>query len=150
MNCGEKAKEYFASGYNCAQSVLLAFSDRLEMDEITAAKISSSFGGGMGRLREVCGAVSAMFMVAGLLYDKGTVPTHEEKMAHYARIQELAARFRAENGSIICRELLEGVETTAGGVPEQRTAQYYQKRPCGELCACAANILSQYIEENPL
>ena len=143
-------KQYFTSGYNCAQSVFLAFSDRIDIDEVTAAKISSSFGGGMGRLREVCGAVSAMFMVAGLLYDKGTIPTQEEKMAHYARIQELAARFRKENGSIICRELLEGVETTPGSVPEQRTEQYYQKRPCGELCEIAANILSQYIEENPL
>ena len=145
-----KAEELFSEGYNCAQAVFLSFCDELDIDNTTALRISSSFGGGMGRLREVCGAVSAMFMVAGLLYDKGNIPTQEEKMAHYARIQELAARFRKENGTIICRELLDGVETTPGSVPEQRTEQYYQKRPCGELCEIAANILSQYIEENPL
>ena len=150
MTRGEQAKHYFTSGHNCAQSVLLAFSDLTGLDQTTAMKISSSFGGGMGKLREVCGAVSAMFMAAGLLYAESEVPTLESKTAHYARIQDLAARFRAETGSILCRDLLAQVETASGRAPEARTEQYYNARPCGDLCALAANILSQHIEENPL
>ena len=150
MTHGEKAKQYFTNGYNCAQSVLLAFSDLTALDDATAMKVASSFGGGMGKLREVCGAVSAMFMVAGLLYADSDVPSQENKAAHYQRIQDLAARFRAENGSSLCRDLLAEVQTAQGSEPEQRTEQYYAKRPCAELCACAAHILSQYIEENPL
>ncbi len=148
MTYSEKAREYFSSGYNCAQSVLLAFSDLTDLNEETAMKIAASFGGGMGRLREVCGAVSGMFMAAGLLYGDGNLSTNESKAAHYQRIQELAARFREKNGSIICRDLLENPETTP--IPEKRTAQYYAKRPCAELCACAADILSQYIDDHPL
>lgn len=150
MTRGELAKQYFTNGHNCAQSVLLAFTDLTGLDEVTAMKISSSFGGGMGKLREVCGAVSGMFMAAGILYDEGKVPTLENKAAHYARIQELAARFRSQTGSILCRDLLAQVETASGSAPEARTEQYYKARPCAELCALAADILSQYIEENPL
>lgn len=150
MTYSEKAQNYFSNGHNCAQSVLLAFSDLTGLDETTAMKLSSSFGGGMGKLREVCGAVSAMFMVAGLLYDKGVVPTLEEKSAHYAKIQDLAAKFRAQNGSILCRDLLANVETSPDQAPEARTDEYYKKRPCGELCAFAADILSQYIKDHPL
>ena len=150
MTRAERAKQYFTSSHNCAQSVLLAFSDLTGLDEVTAMKISSSFGGGMGKLREVCGAVSGMFMAAGLLYADGEVPTQEDKAAHYARIQELAARFRSQTGSILCRDLLAQVETASGSVPEERTEQYYKARPCGDLCALAGDILSQYIEENPL
>lgn len=150
MTYEEKARQNFLDGYNCAQSVLLAFSDLTGLNEETAMKIASSFGGGMGRLREVCGAVSGMFMVAGLLYADGDLSTNENKAAHYQRIQELAARFREKNGSIICRDLLANIETTLGSAPETRTDQYYAKRPCRELCACAADILSKYIEEHPL
>lgn len=149
MNRGEIAKQYFLSGHNCAQSVLLAFSDLTGLDKPTAMKLASSFGGGMGRLREVCGAVSGMFMVLGILYGEEDVTTQEKKAAHYQRVQTLAAQFREKNGSIICRELLDQVETTQGSVPEARTKEYYTKRPCGELCAIAADILSQFIENNP-
>ena len=96
----------FKNGYNCAQAVLLAFSDELEIDEKTLALISSSFGGGMGRMREVCGAVSGMFMVAGLKYGYSDPSAKQEKAELYALVQNLAAGFKEKNGSIICKELL--------------------------------------------
>ncbi len=149
MNYGKKAKKNFESGMNCAQAVFCAFSDLTGIDEAMGMKLASSFGGGMGRMREVCGAVSGMLMALGVLYDTGKVPSQEEKAAHYQHVQELAAKFKEENGSIICRELLNGVQTTAGNAPEQRTQAYYAKRPCGEYCVAAAEILAKFIEENP-
>ena len=146
MNHAEKAAALFESGYNCAQAVLGAFCEELGMSLDTALKLSSSFGGGIGRMREVCGACSGMFMAAGLIYGYSTPETGEAKMALYARIRELADRFKAENGSIICRELLEGAEV--GGTPEARTPAYYQKRPCVEYVKSAAAILETYINEN--
>ncbi len=143
------AEQNFLNGYSCAQAVLLAFSDLTGLDEKTALSVSSSFGGGMGRLREVCGAVSGMFMVAGMLYGGSTTVSQEEKAAHYARIQALAARFREKNGSYLCRELLSGVQTTSGSSPEVRTEEYYKKRPCKLLCGDAAEIMEQFIAENP-
>lgn len=147
MTHGEQAKYNFEHGYNCAQAVLLAFSDLTGLDETTALKLASSFGGGMGRLREVCGAVSGMFMVAGLLFDGGIVGVQEAKAAHYARIQTLAARFREKNGSYICRELIANVKTPTGPVPEPRTPEYYQKRSCADLCRCAAELLDEMLLE---
>lgn len=147
MERGLTAEQRFRNGCNCAQAVLLAFSDRTGLDEAAAMRIASGFGGGMGRMREVCGAVSGMFMAAGMILGEDGVPGREEKRALYAEIQELAARFRAENGSIICRELLAGAPTAPGGEPEARTEQYYRKRPCPELCRCAAEILDRYLRE---
>lgn len=147
MSCGERAKQNFENGCNCAQAVLLAFSDRTGLDEATAMKLASSFGGGIGRLREVCGAVSGMLMAFGLICGAGNVPSHEEKAAHYALTQQLAAQFREKNGSILCRELLDGAQTAP--TPEARTAEYYRKRPCAELCRTAADILEAYLRENP-
>lgn len=144
------AEQNFENGYNCAQAVLLAFSDLTGLEERTALSLASSFGGGMGRLREVCGAVSGMFMVAGLLYGGNTTESQPEKAAHYARIQALAAQFREKNGSYLCRELLAGVQVTTGAAPEPRTKEYYKKRPCKLLCGDAAEILEQYIKENPI
>ena len=123
----------FEEGYNCAQSVFLAFSDLHGMDTHTAAVLSSSFGGGMGRLREVCGAVSGMFLVAGILYGYDDPGAREEKAAHYARIQELAKAFEEKNGSIVCRELLGLSVKREEPTPKERTAEYYKKRPCPEL-----------------
>jgi C_GCAxxG_C_C family probable redox protein len=116
------------------------------MDFETALKLSSSFGGGMGRLREVCGAVSAMFMVVGLKYGYASPTDSEAKAEHYRLIQDLAAHFKAENDSIICRELLGLTVEKDSPVPEARTAAYYQKRPCTELVASAAEIMDDYIE----
>ena len=110
MSHSEKAVALFKSGYNCAQAVFVAFSDVTGLDEKTALMLSSSFGGGMGRMREVCGTFSGMVLVLGLLYgyDASNETETANKKLHYARVQELAERFRAEFGSIICRELLTG------------------------------------------
>ena len=140
----------FEDGYNCAQSVFLAFEDLHGLDKETAARFSSSFGGGMGRLREVCGTVSGMFMTAGMLYGYADPKKPELKAAHYARIQELAAEFEKKNGSIVCRELLGLNVKREPPTPEARTAEYYKKRPCRELAGDAAEILERYIEEHPI
>ena len=137
----------FMKGYNCSQSVVLAFADMIDIDEATLSKISCSFGGGMGRLREVCGSVSGMFMVAGLLYGYDGPETGQLKADHYARIQELAKRFEEKHGSIVCRELLGLSVRHDIPVPEARTSEYYKKRPCPEIIGDAAEILEQFINE---
>ena len=146
----EKACRLFASGMNCAQSVFVAFTDVTGMEERTAMRLSSSFGGGMGRMREVCGACSSMFMVAGLLYGLEHGVTHAQKAEHYARIQELAAEFKAEHETLICRELLKGLRVTSDPVPEERTEQYYKVRPCIRFVRTAAQVLDRYIESHPV
>ncbi len=147
MTRREMAMENFMKGYNCSQSIVLAFADMLDIDEVTLSKMASSFGGGMGRLREVCGSVSGMFMVAGLLYGYDGPETGEKKAEHYARIQELARRFEEKHGSIVCRELLGLSVRHDVPVPEARTAEYYKKRPCPEIIGDAAEILEGYINE---
>ena len=217
MTRREKAIENFYKGYNCSQSVVLAFKDLLPLDERMLCMLASSFGGGMARLREVCGCVSGMSIVAGLLYGYDGPDTGEAKNAHYRRIQELAREFEALNGSIVCRELLgacragtgagsrvgadsgnasgpghasgldsgDGTDSCAAagsaansgsgnasdsgsfsgsapariGIDENlqkhdapeasaRTAEYYRKRPCPELCGQAAEILERYIDRH--
>ena len=130
MDHGEKAEKLFKEGYNCAQSVLCAFEDVTGIERETAAKLASSFGGGLGRMREVCGAVSGAAMVLGLAKGYSDPEDFDAKKAHYALIQEFAARFKEQNGSIICRELLSGSGASSGFTPERRTDGYYQKRPC--------------------
>ncbi len=152
---GALARQNFLAGYGCAQAVLLAFEDVTGLDRHTAASMASSFGGGMGRMREVCGAVSAALMVLGIA--KGYTEPHDAagKSAHYARVRDFAARFKERCmvegpcGSIVCRELLAGahVSCEAGGEAEARTAEYYHKRPCPELCAIAAEILQEMLNE---
>ena len=142
-----KAKALFEQGYNCAQAVLLAFDDITKLDTTTAAALSSSFGGGMGRLREVCGAVSGMFMVAGITRGYSDPKATTEKMEHYAFLQNLAAEYKKDNGSIICRELL-GLPGADSPVPEERTAEYYRRRPCGEYVARAALLLAKTLESD--
>ena len=139
----ERAMALFEEGYNCAQSVFLAFSDLHGMDTHMAAALSSSFGGGMGRMREVCGAVSGMTFVISALYD-------DDKSGIYKRVQAVANEFREENGSIVCRELL-GLSKPGPDSPlaEPRTKEYYKKRPCPELVELAADILEKYISNNP-
>ena len=147
MKHGEKAVELFVEGYNCAQAVLLAFSDVTGLDDSFAAKMISSFGGGIGRLREVCGAVSGMAAVAGILYGYDSPTDDTAKMKHYELVQQLAAAFRQQAGSIICRELLEN--PSSDPAPSPRTAQYYAERPCARLVYLAASVLDDYIAENP-
>lgn len=146
MTRKEKAMAYFRQGYNCAQAVVLAFADLTDMDEATLSRMSCSFGGGMGRLREVCGTVTGMFLVTGLLRGYDGAETGEVKAAHYARIQALAREFEKQNGSIICRELLELRQKHRDDpTPEARTEAYYAGRPCAELVGIAAEILESHL-----
>ncbi len=142
----EQAIAYFKEGYNCAQSVFLAFYDTYDMDFEAALRLSSSFGAGMGRLREVCGAVTGMFMAAGILYGYTDPKDQTSKTEHYKRIQLLAKAFEEKNQSIICRELLGLKPGKDSPVPELRTEDYYKKRPCQELVGMAADILEQYMK----
>ena len=151
MNPSEKgslAKAYFEQGYNCAQAVLLAFCEETGLSEEQAARLGSTFGGGMGRMREVSGAVSAMFMVEGLVEGYSDPKAKEEKNEVYARVRALADRFREKNHSIICRELLINVEVTPGGEPEERTKAYYERRPCSRYVEDAAFILAQALSQS--
>jgi len=142
----QKAAELFKQGYNCSQSVFGAFAEELGLDLETSLKISSSFGGGMGRLREVCGAVSGMFMVAGAKYGYSDPKDKAAKTEHYKRIGLLAKAFKDENHSIICRELLGLTSNEYNPIPDERTKEYYKKRPCVELVAFAARLMDEMIE----
>ena len=139
----QKAMNLFKEGYNCSQSVFLAFKDLYGIDRHTALKLSSSFGGGMGRLREVCGSVSGMFLTAGILYWYDSPKDRSSKTEHYKRIQELARSFEELNGSIVCRELLGLDQKKESYVPEERTKDYYRKRPCEQIVGCAAYIMEE-------
>ena len=149
-----RAAELFLSGAVCAQAVFCAFCDLHGLDFEAAARLSSSMGGGIGRLREVCGAFSGMAMTAGLLYGFPVPPEAGKKSEHYKRIQFLASRFSERWGSIVCRDILaarigeNSVDTNH--VPEERTKEYYSKRPCLEAVRLAARILDEYIENNPI
>ena len=149
MDHSEKAAELFLSSSNCAQAVVVAFCDVTGLDPAFAAKMSCSFGGGMGRMREVCGAVSGMLMVAGLLYgynDPGEKDCN--KKAHYQLVQYLAGRFREEVGSIVCREILKNPPSDPNPTP--RTAEFYKTRPCARMVMTAAWILDEYIADHPM
>ncbi len=146
MKNSEKAVELFYEGYNCSQAVFGAFAEQLGLPMDTAMKIASSFGGGVGRLREICGACSGMIMAVGMLYGYSTPETGDVKKEHYALVRELCDRFRKENSSIICREIL-GNMAEVGGIPEARTESFYKKRPCVKCIRSAAEILEMYIEE---
>ena len=137
----EKAVNNFKSGYNCAQSVFSAFAEDFGFDKETALKLSSSFGGGMGRLREVCGAVSSMFAIAGLKYGYTDSNNDELKAKHYELIQNLAKKFKSKYGTYICRELLELPEGSDSPIPSKRTEEYYQTRPCEAFVRYAAEII---------
>ncbi len=143
-----KAAELFLEGYNCAQAVAVAFCDVTGLDADFTAKFASSFGGGMGRLREVCGAVSGMFMVLGHLYGYNTPGDDGKKKELYCRVQELAKGFEEKCGSIVCRELLKNPPSDPN--PSPRTAEYYAKRPCVKMVMTAAELLDKFIAENPL
>ena len=149
MDHSIKAGELFLGGCNCAQAVVLAFTDVTGMDTKTAAMISSSLGGGMGRMREVCGAVSGMLMVLGYLYGyDDTVTNDSQKQAHYKNIQALAGKFLEECGSIICREILKNPPSDPNPTP--RTAEFYAKRPCARMVMTAARLMDEFIAEHPI
>lgn len=147
MDRGIKAAELFLQDYNCAQSVAMAFADILGLDEAFCARAVSGFGGGMGRLREVCGAVSGIVFVISLLYGYDDPKDNEGKKELYALVQQLAEEFKAENGSIVCRELLNDPPTDPN--PSPRTAEYYRQRPCARMVLTAGQILDRHIAAHP-
>lgn len=147
-NKGKQAKCLFEQGFNCAQSVFTAFCDETGLDKNTALMLSSPFGGGIGRMREVCGAVSGMMMVAGILYGNTDPKNTEKKAEIYKLARNLADQFKAENGSIVCKELLGLTKKENSHIPQERTEAYYKKRPCAQLVEQAATIMEQYIESN--
>ena len=147
MNRQEIAANYFMEGYNCAQAVIMAYAEDLNLDPAFCAKLSSSFGGGMGRMREVCGAVSGMLMVAGLLYGYDGPDEGEIKKDHYSRVQALAEEFRKSNGSIICRDILKNPPSDPNPTP--RTQAFYEQRPCARMVMEAVRIMDEYIEAHP-
>lgn len=149
MTKGELAYNNFLKGYNCTQSITVAFAKEIGLDEEAVARLSGGFGGGIGRLREICGTFSGIVIVVSALYGYSEPKDLIGKKALYERIQYLAEQFQKENGSIVCRELL-GLEKAEGSaIPEERTAEYYKKRPCPELCRFAGDLLERYIIENP-
>lgn len=146
MKNSEKAVGLFLEGYNCAQAVLGAFAEDLGMSESQALKLSAPFGGGVGRLREVCGACSGMLMAYGLISGYDTPETGDKKMALYEQTRAFCDKFKEINGSIICREILKNAEI--GGTPAARTDKYYHERPCVRCVRTAAEILENYMESN--
>ncbi|MGN1346818.1 MAG: C-GCAxxG-C-C family protein [Eubacteriales bacterium] len=145
----KRAEELFFSGCNCAQAVFCAFEDVTGFSHEEAMRIASSFGAGFGRLREVCGTMSGAAMVAGLLWGSADLDDHA-KAEQYARIQDIAQRFRQRHGTIICRELLRGIASDTNPVPEARTDTYYKKRPCVRFVVSMAEILDEILAEKGL
>ena len=148
MDHGMKAAELFLGGYNCAQAVAVAFCDVTGLEEKLASRMASSFGGGMGRMREVCGAVSGMLMVLGLLYGYDTPGDDGAKKVQYHDIQALAEKFRQEVGSIICREILKNPPSDPNPTP--RTEEFYKKRPCARMVYTAAALMDEFIASHPM
>ena len=145
----QAAGQLFLQGYNCAQAVFCAFTDVTGYDLDTSARMASSFGGGLGRLRETCRVVSAAALVLGITEGYDDPADYEAKKRHYALVRDFAERFRAENASINCRELLTraGLQPESGGEPEQRSEEFYRKRPCPHLVCDAARILDEMIAQ---
>ncbi len=143
-----QAVENFKKGFNCSQSVVAAFCDLYGLDENLALRAAASFGGGIGRMRQTCGAACGMFFLVGLETGSVDPKDREGKGANYAAVQDLAGKFKEINGSIICGELL-GLKPKAPtpSEPEQRTEQYYKKRPCVKMVETAATLFAQFLEE---
>lgn len=145
MTKSELAESFFRNGLNCSQAVAMAFCEEMELDEKLVKRLTFGFGGGMGRMREVCGTVSAMTFVLSAIY------INDSKAEIYERVQTVANEFKKQNGSIVCRELLgldiKGADTP---MPEKRTEAYYKKRPCPQLVAMSADILDNYLKSNPI
>lgn len=147
QNHADHARQLFLEGYNCAQAVACAFTDVTGLDVETSARMACSFGGGLGRLREVCGTVSGAAFVLGMACGYSDPRDSQAKTAHYHLIQRFAQLYREENGSIICRELLAGCPVKPGADPEERTPEYYKKRPCAGLVWYAAHLVDMLLDE---
>lgn len=149
MTRGEKAEALFLAGHNCPQSVVLAFADKLPMDEKTAARLMSAFGGGVSRMREICGAASGMMFVLGALEGYDDPADDAGKTALYTHGQSLIKAFAEQNGkgSFICADILGKPRVPSPPVPEARTPGYYQSRPCAKIVRAAAEVLAEYLGE---
>lgn len=148
-NYAEIARDNFLKGYNCAQAVTCAFCEEMQLEEAAVARMVSGFGGGMGKLREVCGAFSGAVFVLSTLKGYDDPAADQEKSNHYALVQQLAARFKADHETIICRELLAGIELKKEHThePEARTPEYYRTRPCARFVETAARICGEMLAE---
>lgn len=147
---GDAAYAWFLKGYNCSQSVVAAFAPQLGLTEEMALRLSAGFGAGIGRMREVCGAFCGVVTVLSMVYADPADPKDKSRM--YALVQEAAEQYRSRNGgSIICRELLAkaGAAPAGGTAAEERTAEYYKKRPCPELCRICADLCAEFIAAHP-
>lgn len=142
-----RAREAFEQGYNCSQAVVVAYADVLGQDADALALLVQPLGGGMGRLREVCGAVSGMFMVSHVAHRGASATDRQARTRIYSGVQLLADRYRKECGSIVCRELLGLKQHSDTPVPEERTPEYYKRRPCSEYVAFAARLVGEYLNE---
>lgn len=143
----KRAEELFFSGCNCAQAVFCAFEDVTGFEHQLAMRMSSSFGGGFGRMREVCGTMSGASMVAGILWGYAETDDDKVKAAHYTLIQDIANRFKSKHGTILCRDLLKGIANDTNPVPEARTNEYYKKRPCVRFVVTMAEVLDEILAE---
>lgn len=150
----ERARQLFLEGYNCSQSVAITFADVYGIDEELMGRFSASFGGGIGRMRQTCGAACGMFMLAGL--QSGPYPSAERKMANYADVQTLAEAFKQQTGSLICKELLGLNKQRKDGTlepvvicakPDERTAEYYAKRPCLNMVETAVRLYCRFLQK---
>lgn len=148
MTRSEQAEKNFREGYNCAQAVALAFSDLIDMDKEALLRTASGFGGGMGRLRETCGALTGAFLVLGYLKGYPTPETGDVKMNFYARVQSVGRAFEEKAGSMVCRELMGLTEKHQTPKPDARTAEYYDKRPCPHLVVLAAEALAEELKKD--
>lgn len=136
----------FESGFNCSQSVFLAYSDVFELELDMARKMSVSFGGGVGRMREICGTVSAMAMLAGFKYPVLDVNDQEARTKNYATVQKMAELFKEKHETIICKKLLGPVAAEDTPAPTERTPEYYAKRPCSKFIADSARIAGRMLK----
>lgn len=148
MTKGEEAKNYFLKGYSCSEAIVLAFKNLIDIDEKKLVKIASPFGGGMGRLRETCGAFSGILLVLGYLYGEDKVDI-KAKSQLYQYVQELGATFKSINGFLRCRDIL-GLKDKDDPSPSIRDANYYQRRPCAQIIENATNILDEFIKKHPI
>ena len=142
MDHAEKARELFLAGCNCAQSVVGAFAPEMGLTQEAAMRIASSFGGGMGGMRETCGAVTGMLMVAGLKWGYSETGNLDKKTAHYARVRSLIEQFKAEHTTIVCRDLLAHLGELKQD-PSARTPEYYKTRPCARYVETATRLLDE-------
>lgn len=151
--CVQRSIELFMQGYGCSQSVVAAFAELYGIDDLIAKKISAGFGGGVGRMRMMCGAVSGMVMLTGLDCGQTEGSDREGKAVCYKVVQQLLNTFKAENGSIICAELLakNGCKVVKdNNIPDERTAEYYKKRPCVRKVESAARIFAEYLDDKKI